>query len=101
MQHVDASKNSDFTYHCLPCVFKEGNDFGEVFDEMKYIQTQVLLVKLRVNEPGIDFCPSFQECWDIIHRAFMEIIKSAEKLPRVQHSLSTTNYYILHKVVYI
>ncbi|XP_062266298.1 dynein axonemal heavy chain 3 [Platichthys flesus] len=80
---------SFFTTH------QEGNDF-EVFDEMKYIQTQVLLVKLRVDEQGIGFCPSFQECWDIIHRAFMEIIKSAEKLPRVECFLfpDIKNFYL-------
>ncbi|XP_032391909.1 dynein heavy chain 3, axonemal isoform X2 [Etheostoma spectabile] len=64
-----------------------GNDFVKVFDEMKYVQCQVLLVKLRVDEPRIDFSPSFQECWELIHRAFMEIIKSAEKLPRVECNL--------------
>lgn len=85
-------QNSDFTFDLTViliiicpvfCVCQEGNDFGEVFDEMKYVQSQVLLVKLQVDEPDIDFCPSFQECWVVIHRAFMEIVKSAEKLPRV------------------
>ncbi|KAM7373014.1 hypothetical protein PAMP_007900 [Pampus punctatissimus] len=66
---------------------EEGNDFGEVFDEMKYVQSQVLLVKLQVNAPHIDFSPSFQQCWELIHRAFMEIIKSAEELPRVECNL--------------
>ena len=51
---------------------------------MKYVQSQVLLVKLQVDEPDINFCPSFQECWKVISSTFMEIIKSAEKLPRVQ-----------------
>ncbi|KAM7384052.1 hypothetical protein PAMA_011415 [Pampus argenteus] len=66
---------------------EEGNDFGEVFDEMKYVQSQVLLVKLQANAPHIDFSPSFQQCWELIHRAFMEIIKSAEELPRVECNL--------------
>lgn len=74
------------------CVLQDGNDFGGVFDEMKYVQAQVLLVKLQVDEPHINFSPSFQECWELIHRAFMEIIKSAEKLPRVQYSLCTTSF---------
>ncbi len=74
------------------CVPQGGNDFGEVFDELKYVQSQVLLVKLQVDEPHIEFSPSFQECWELIHRAFMEIIKSAEKLPRVKYSLSTTTF---------
>lgn len=74
---------------------------------MKYVQPQVLLVKLQANGSDIDFSPSFQECWKVIHGAFMEIIKSAEKLPRVRYSLSTTNFsdlvsvhFTLHNVVY-
>ncbi|XP_040928837.1 dynein axonemal heavy chain 3 isoform X2 [Betta splendens] len=70
-----------FTLH------EEGNDFGSIFDEMKYVQAQVLLVKLQATECDIDFSPSFQECWKVIHGAFMEIIKSAEKLPRVECNL--------------
>lgn len=69
----------------LLCVPQRGNDFGEVFDETKHVQSQVLLVKLNVNEPDIDFSPSFQECWEVIQRAFLEIIKGAEKLPRVEY----------------
>uniref|UniRef100_A0A3Q3EKF3 Dynein axonemal heavy chain 3 n=1 Tax=Labrus bergylta TaxID=56723 RepID=A0A3Q3EKF3_9LABR len=59
-------------------IHEGGSDFGDVFDEMKFVQSQVLLVKLRVNEDHIEFSPSFQECWELIHRAFMEIIKSVE-----------------------
>lgn len=63
--------------------FQDGNDYGEVFDDMKYIQPQILLVKLQVGEAHVEFTPSLQECWDVIQTAFMEIIKSAENLPRV------------------
>ncbi|XP_058476444.1 dynein axonemal heavy chain 3-like [Solea solea] len=68
-------------------IHKEGNDFGDAFDYMKYFQTQVLLVKLQADEPNINFCPSFPECLELIHKAFMEILKSAEKLPRVECTL--------------
>ncbi|XP_028284148.1 dynein heavy chain 3, axonemal [Parambassis ranga] len=79
-------------------IHEEGNDFGEEFDELKYLQSQVLLVKLQVDEPHIDFIPSFQKCWEVIHRAFMEIIKSAEKLPRVECILFSDikNLYLRH-----
>lgn len=60
-----------------------GNDFGEEFDEVKYVHSQLLLVELQVSEPCIEFFPSFSEIWDLLHRVFMEIIKSAEELPRV------------------
>ncbi|MEQ2235692.1 hypothetical protein ILYODFUR_004863 [Ilyodon furcidens] len=66
---------------------EEGNDFGEVFDELTYIQTQVLLVNLQEDQSNIEFSPSFQECWEVIHGAFMKIIKSAEKLPRLECKL--------------
>lgn len=73
-------------------VLQKGNSFGEVFDEMKYVKPQILVIKLQVNEPHIEFIPSFQECWELIHRVFMEIIRSAEELPRVQYSLSATSF---------
>ncbi|XP_041823134.1 dynein heavy chain 3, axonemal [Melanotaenia boesemani] len=68
-------------------LYEEGNDFGEVFDEMTYVRSQVLLIKIQVDETHIKFIPSFQECWEVIYRAFMEIIKSAEKLPMVESIL--------------
>lgn len=51
---------------------------------MKYVQSQLLLVELQVNEPHIEFSPSFHHIWELIHRVFMEIIRSAEELPRVR-----------------
>lgn len=78
------------------CLLQEGNDFGEVFDEMTYVQPQVLLVKLRVDEPHIEFSPSFQECWEVMQRAFMEIVKSAKKLPRVK---TLPDYHSLCKML--
>ncbi|KAK9527005.1 hypothetical protein VZT92_015671 [Zoarces viviparus] len=68
-------------------IHEDGNDFDKVFDKMKYAQSQVLLVELQVNEHHIDFHPSFRECWELVHRGFMEIIKGAEKLPRVECKL--------------
>lgn len=77
------------------CVHQDGNDFGEVFDEMMYIKPQGIQVKLEVEETRIIFYPSLPECWTLIQRAFMEIIKSAQKLPRVQHALTTANFLTL------
>lgn len=62
---------------------QRGNDFGREFDEVKYVLSQLLLVELQVSEPDIQFCPSFSQIWDLLHRVFMEIIRSAEMLPRV------------------
>lgn len=64
-------------------VLQHGNDFGEEFDEVKYVQSQLLLVELQVSEPDIQFNPSFHHIWELLHRVFMEIIRSAEELPRV------------------
>lgn len=70
-------------------LLQRGNDFGEQFDEVKYVQSQLLLVELQVSEPNIQFCPSFSEIWELLHRVFMEIIRSAEELPRVGSSSSS------------
>ena len=64
-------------------LFQEGNDFGSEFQELKYVMPQVLIIKLRVEEPKIVFDPPFRECRDIILRCFSEIIASGEGLPRV------------------
>ena len=60
-----------------------GNEFGDVFDELQYVEKQVMIVKLLVEEPKIMFDPPFRECRDIILRCFSEIIASGEGLQRV------------------
>ncbi|KAL0984291.1 hypothetical protein UPYG_G00139540 [Umbra pygmaea] len=70
-----------FTLH------QDGNDFGLLFDEMRFVQRQVLLVKLKVEEPCIIFQPSLRECWEFIHQGFQEIIKSGQNLQRVECTL--------------
>ncbi|KAK0140700.1 Dynein heavy chain 3, axonemal [Merluccius polli] len=60
-----------------------GNDFGEAFDELRFVQPQPLLVKLQVEGSRVVFEPSLQKCWELIHRAFTNILSSAEQLPRV------------------
>ncbi|XP_074648811.1 dynein axonemal heavy chain 3-like [Tubulanus polymorphus] len=64
-----------------------GNDFGEQFDELQYVMAQVMIIKLRVEEPKILFDPPFREVKDIILRCFQEIIASGEGLPRVECDL--------------
>jgi dynein heavy chain len=64
-----------------------GNDFGEEFDELRYVMAQVMIIKLRVEEPKILFDPPFREVKDIILRCFQEIIASGEGLPRVECDL--------------
>ncbi|XP_061086442.1 dynein axonemal heavy chain 3 [Conger conger] len=63
---------------------QNGNDYSGEYDELRFVRQQVLIVKLRVEEPYVVFQPSLQQCWELIHRGFMEIIKSAEDLPRVE-----------------
>lgn len=62
---------------------QKGNEFGDVFDELQYVQTQIMIIKLRVEEPKIVFDPPFREIRDIILRCFSEIIASGEGLTRV------------------
>lgn len=68
-------------------LFQEGNEFGDVFDELQYVQTQIMIIKLKVEEPKIVFEPPFREIRDIILRCFSEIIASGEGLTRVGNSL--------------
>ncbi|KAK7898572.1 hypothetical protein WMY93_019425 [Mugilogobius chulae] len=75
-------------------IHKEGNDFGETFSELQYTQPQVLLLKLQVQEPHITFEPSFDQCWLYIYRAFVEILKSAKGIPRVECLLFKYNEVI-------
>lgn len=48
-----------------------------------FIKPQLLLIEMEVEEPHIEFKPSFQDCWEVIYRAFMEIIKTSENIPKV------------------
>ena len=64
-------------------VFQSGNDYGDEFDDLRYVMPQVMIIKLRVEEPKIVFDPPFREIRDIILRCFSEIIASGEGLMRV------------------
>ena len=69
------------------CVCQAGNDFGEDFDELQYVMAQVMIIKLKVEEPKIIFDPLFKEIRDIILRCFSEIIASGDGLTRVSCGL--------------
>ena len=69
-------------HNCF-CVFQAGNDFGDEFDELMYVMAQVMIIKLKVEEPKIIFDPLFKEIRDIILRCFSEIIASGDGLTRV------------------
>lgn len=62
---------------------QDGNDFGDEYNELQYVMPQVMIIKLKVDEPKIIFDPAFRECRDIILRCFSQIITSAEGLQRV------------------
>lgn len=68
-------------------VHAAGNDFEGEFDELRFVMPQVMIVRLRVEDPKILFEPSFRECRDIILRCFSEIIASGEGLSRVECEL--------------
>lgn len=75
-------------YVCVFC--QDGNDFGEYFDELKYTQRPLLLVKLRLEDPKIAFEPSLESCWELIQQAFTQIIDSAHNIPRVNAHIPLT-----------
>lgn len=66
---------------------QDGNDYGEDFDDLRYVMAQIMIIKLRVEEPKIVFDPPFREIRDIILRCFSEIIASGEGLMRVECTL--------------
>lgn len=47
---------------------------------------QVIQVQLELAGSHIVFNPTLDECWVLIRNAFMEVIQSAEKLPRVHNT---------------
>lgn len=68
---------------CLFFLWQKGNDFGEEFDDLQFVERQVMVVSLKVEEPKIIFSPPLQDCCDIIQSCFLEIIESGKGLPRV------------------
>ncbi|XP_056662526.1 dynein axonemal heavy chain 3 isoform X4 [Monodelphis domestica] len=68
-------------------IHKNGNDFEPPYEAMEFFTPQVIIMKLQVEEPSIVFQPSFEECWGIIYKCFMEIIKSSENIPKVELNL--------------
>ncbi|XP_068100920.1 dynein axonemal heavy chain 3 [Hyperolius riggenbachi] len=68
-------------------IHKDGNDFGDTYDDLKFFTPQILIIKLRVEEPKIAFDPVLEECWNLVKYCFQEIIKSAEGLPKVEVEL--------------
>ncbi|XP_055507859.1 dynein axonemal heavy chain 3 [Leucoraja erinacea] len=68
-------------------VHKDGNDFGDEFHELRYVRQQIMIFKLKVEEPKIIFEPSLDECWDLIHRCYVEILNSANGILKVECEL--------------
>ncbi|KAK3717325.1 hypothetical protein QZH41_011557, partial [Actinostola sp. cb2023] len=67
--------------------YKDGNDYGESFSDMRYVVTEIMVIQLRVDGAKLIFDPPFREVRDIILRLLTEIVKSAEDLPRVEKEL--------------
>ncbi|XP_030068202.1 dynein axonemal heavy chain 3 [Microcaecilia unicolor] len=65
-------------------VHKDGNDFGELYHDMNFFVPQMIIVKLKVEDPKIIFEPCFEECWDLVYSCFNEIVNSAEGIPKVE-----------------
>lgn len=69
--------------HHILCLLKDGNDFEEPYQEMEFFMPQLIMIKLEVSEPIIVFNPSFDDCWELIHNSFLEIIKNSREIPKV------------------
>uniref|UniRef100_A0A8C5KDB1 Dynein axonemal heavy chain 3 n=1 Tax=Jaculus jaculus TaxID=51337 RepID=A0A8C5KDB1_JACJA len=68
-------------------IHKDGNDFEEPYQEMKFFTPQLIMIKLEVSEPIIVFNPTFDDCWELINNSFLEIIKNSEGIPKVESVL--------------
>ncbi|XP_053412126.1 dynein axonemal heavy chain 3 [Nycticebus coucang] len=68
-------------------IHKDGNDFEEPYQEMDFFIPQQIMIKLEVSEPIIVFHPSFDDCWELIHNSFLEIIKNSNGIPKVESIL--------------
>ncbi|XP_069503771.1 dynein axonemal heavy chain 3 [Ambystoma mexicanum] len=68
-------------------IHKDGNDFEEPYQDMDFFTPQTLILKLKVEEPKIAFVPILEDCWNLIHRSFKEVIRSAKGLPKVEMEL--------------
>ncbi|XP_038526379.1 dynein heavy chain 3, axonemal isoform X1 [Canis lupus familiaris] len=68
-------------------IHKDGNDFEEPYQEMEFFLPQLITIKLEVIEPIIVFNPSFDDCWELIHNSFLEIIKNSREIPKVESVL--------------
>ncbi|XP_070269812.1 dynein axonemal heavy chain 3 [Myotis yumanensis] len=68
-------------------IHKDGNDFEEPYQEMEFFVPQLIMIKLEVSEPIIIFNPSFDDCWELIHNSFLEIIENSKRIPKVESFL--------------
>uniref|UniRef100_A0A8C5RLG6 Dynein heavy chain 3, axonemal n=1 Tax=Laticauda laticaudata TaxID=8630 RepID=A0A8C5RLG6_LATLA len=68
-------------------IHKDGNDFGDVYQDMQFFIPQILVLKLDVEDPSIIFDPDVRSLWDLVCRCFIEILKHSEGLPKVQVKL--------------
>lgn len=66
-----------------------GNNFGEQYDELEYVMSSIMVIKLKVEEPKIVFEPPFREIVNLLIKCFSEIIASGTGLPRVECELFT------------
>uniref|UniRef100_A0A3P8VG82 Dynein axonemal heavy chain 7 n=1 Tax=Cynoglossus semilaevis TaxID=244447 RepID=A0A3P8VG82_CYNSE len=76
---------------CFFAIHEKGNDFGDRYDDKKFVHTPILLVKLEIKESDIDICPGLPDCLEIVRAAFAEILHSSEKLPRLECNLPITS----------
>ncbi|KAM4829514.1 dynein axonemal heavy chain 3 [Thomomys bottae] len=68
-------------------IHKDGNDFKEPYQEMDFFIPQLIMIKLEVQEPIIVFNPPFDDCWELVKKSFLEIIKNSEEIPKVESIL--------------
>jgi len=66
--------------------YKDGNYFEQYVD-LQFVRKSALILKLKHEDPKIEFQPGFKQVEAMIMNCFSFIIESAEDLPRVEVEL--------------
>jgi len=84
LYNKSAQVESESEHVCM--LTQDGNDFGDQFDNMKFVAKQVLMVHLQVERSHILFSPPLPDCRQIVYECFVEIISAGSNISRVSLS---------------
>lgn len=68
-------------------IFQQKGNHIEKYKDYEFVQKSALIIKLKAEDPKIEFLPGFKQIENMIMNCFGYIIESAEDLPRVEVEL--------------